>query len=129
MEIPNAKNAVLFMWTTNPLLEDAFTLIKAWGFEYKTNFVWIKEKSTYGKLGFYVYGQHELLLIAVKGSMLPQIPQGELPISIIHGENKIHSKKPEIVYSIIEKMYPKTSRLELFARQKREGWTSFGNQL
>lgn len=119
-------NCVLFMWTTNPLLQDAFKVMSAWGFEYKTNLVWVKEKSNYGKLGFYVYGQHELLLIGTKGSMLPI---GEKPKSIIQGENNIHSKKPECVYDIIETMYPNLKYVELFARNARDGWRSWGNQV
>ena len=76
--------------------------------------------------GFYIFGQHELLLIAVKGSMLPI---GEKPKSIITGENKIHSKKPECVYEIIKNMFPEMKYIELFARNKRDGWESWGNEL
>jgi site-specific DNA-methyltransferase (adenine-specific) len=128
LEIENltAENCILFMWVTNPLLEDAFKVIESWGFKYKTNMVWVKDKSTFNQLGFYIYGQHELLLIAVKGSMLPI---GDKPKSIITGENKVHSKKPEIVYQIIENMFPQMKYLELFARQKRNGWESWGNEL
>ncbi len=57
-------NAVLFLWATNPLLPDALQVMAAWGFEYKTNMVWVKNSHV---AGFYVYGQHELLLIGVKG--------------------------------------------------------------
>lgn len=119
-------NAVCFMWATNPLLEDAIWLMKQWGFEYKTNLVWVKNKSNYGKLGFYVYGQHELLLIGVKGSMLPT---GEKPKSIIYGDNSKHSKKPEGVYELIESMYPGLKYVELFSRNLRQGWTMWGNQI
>ena len=49
--------------------------------------------------------------------------------SIIEGENKVHSKKPEIVYEIIEKMYPDRKYLELFARNRRDGWESYGNEI
>lgn len=119
-------NAVCFMWATNPLLEDAIWLMKQWGFEYKTNLVWVKSKSNYGKLGFYVYGQHELLLIGVKGSMLPT---GDKPKSIIYGDNSKHSKKPEEVYELIESMYPGLKYVELFSRNLRQGWTMWGNQI
>lgn len=122
MEIPSTPNSVLFLWATNPLLEDAFKVINSWGFEYKTNIVWVKKRHT---AGFYVFGQHELLLIAVKGSMLPE----KLHKSIIEGENKKHSKKPDKVYGIIESMYPKGKYLELFARNKKTGWTSWGNEI
>ena len=117
-----AENSIMFMWATNPLLKDAIGVMESWGFEYKTNFVWIKKKHT---AGFYVFGQHELLLIGVKGSMLPT---GDKPKSIIQGDNSIHSKKPEIVYSIIESMFPNMKYVELFARNKRKNWESWGNE-
>lgn len=120
------ENCVLFLWATNPLLEDAFIVLNGWGFNYKTNFVWIKDKSTFGKLNFYVSGKHELLLIATKGQM---VPYGEMFSSIIDEKKSIHSKKPDIVYEMIEKMYPNAKYLELFAREKRQGWESFGNQI
>ena len=119
----SATDSVLFLWATNPQLKDALELIDAWGFEYKTNFVWEKSNHT---AGFYVYGQHELLLIAVRGSMLPT---GKKFKSIIQGENKKHSKKPEVVYGIIEQMYPASKYIELFAREPRSGWKSWGNEI
>lgn len=120
-------NSVLFLWATNPLMKEALQVMEAWGFEYKTNFVWVKEKQTYGKLGFYNYGQHEFLLIGVKGSKLPD---GEKPTSIIKGKNDVHSKKPDVVYNIIEKMYPNSNSVELFARNtKRKGWIKWGNEV
>jgi N6-adenosine-specific RNA methylase IME4 len=123
VQFKTSENAVLFLWVTNPLLLESFELISAWGFEYKTNFVWIKDRHT---AGFYVFGQHELLLICVKGSgMLPE----EKHKSIINGLNDVHSKKPHLVYDVIESMYPNHKYLELFARNKREGWKSYGNEL
>ena len=120
------NNSICFMWVTNPMLKDGLTLLSCWGFEYKTNMVWFKEKQTYGLLGFYVYGQHEILLIGVRGSMLPI---GEMFSSVIKAGNIIHSKKPEIVYEIIEKMYPGCKYVELFARNKKTNWESWGNQI
>jgi N6-adenosine-specific RNA methylase IME4 len=122
-----SDEAVIFMWATNPLLVDALRLMDAWGFKYKTNMVWVKERQNFGKLGFYIYGQHELLLIGVKGSMLPI---GDKPTSIIKGNNNIHSKKPESVYETIESMYPNLKYVELFARNTpREGWIKWGNEV
>jgi len=121
-----APDSVLFLWTTNPLLPDAFRLIDELGFTYKTNLVWVKDKPTYGKLGFYVYGQHELLLIATQGSMLPK---GDKPTSVIYAGVRDHSRKPEEVYKIIGQMYPGTRKCELFAREKHEGWKVWGDQL
>jgi N6-adenosine-specific RNA methylase IME4 len=119
----SAENSVCFMWVTNPILEDGQRLLKAWGFDYKTNFVWVKKNHT---AGFYVFGKHEILMIGIKGSMLPS---GEKFKSVIEGENLIHSKKPEIVYEMIEKMYPGCKYIELFARNTRKGWEPWGNEI
>ncbi|MBC8273810.1 MAG: hypothetical protein H8E40_02420, partial [Chloroflexi bacterium] len=117
---------VLFLWTTNPIVPDALRLIDELGFKYKTNLAWVKNKPTYGKLGFYVYGQHELLLIATQGSM---IPKGEKPASVIYADVKDHSRKPEEAYEVIDRMYPDTRKCELFGRKKHEGWEVWGDQL
>jgi N6-adenosine-specific RNA methylase IME4 len=95
-----AEEAVLFLWATSPMLTDALRVIEAWGFAYKTNLVWTKDRQTYGKLGFYVFGQHELLLVATKGVFLPD---GELQPSIITAKKAEHSRKPTEAYEIIEK--------------------------
>jgi N6-adenosine-specific RNA methylase IME4 len=118
-----SDNAVLFLWTTAPFILDGLQLCEDWGFEYKTHFVWIKDKATYGKLGFYVYSQHELLLVATKGSCLPK--EGSLVPSVIAAPKGEHSAKPELVYKIIERMYP-GPYIELFARKRRANWESWG---
>lgn len=119
-----AQNAVMFMWTTNPILEECFPVIESWGFEYKTNFCWVKKNKKTG-IGFYVRGVHELLLICTKGQMLPEYT----PLSVIKEDAKGHSKKPDI-YGLIEKMYPNQKYIELFARNnvKRKRWSFWGNE-
>jgi len=116
--------SVLFLWVTNPLLEDGLRVLKAWGYEYKTNIAWVKDKGTH--LGFYVNGYHELLLIGVRGSMLPY--DKPLPRSVLESPRRKHSQKPDEVYDMIEKMYPGLSYLEMFARSEREGWKQWGNE-
>jgi N6-adenosine-specific RNA methylase IME4 len=123
MRIPSAENSICFMWVTNPLLEDGLRVMSEWGFEYKTNMVWVKDNHT---AGFYVFGQHELLLIGIKGS--GNLPEEKFK-SIITGDNRVHSKKPDCVYEMIEAMFPVGKKLEMFARNKREGWNSYGNEI
>jgi N6-adenosine-specific RNA methylase IME4 len=115
--------AVLFLWVTSPFLKEGFQVCEAWEFDYKTSFVWIKDRATYGKLGFYTYSQHEFLLVATKGSCLPK--EGSLQPSLIIAKKDKHSKKPEVVYGMIEQMY-NPPYIELFARQKRMGWDVWG---
>lgn len=125
LEIPVGENAVLFIWATSPKLEQAFRVINSWAFVYKTSMVWVKDKVG---MGYYARGQHELLLIAVKGKMPIPAPAKRRD-SVIYAPVTKHSKKPDILYEIIESMYPKSNYLELFARSKRKGWASWGIDL
>ena len=118
------ENAVLFLWATNAMLEDALEVIKGWGFQYKSNIVWIKDKAP--GMGWFTQSKHELLLIAVSGEGLHPMFK---PQSWIEGKVTKHSKKPEVFYKTIEKMYPKQKYVELFARNKRNNWTVWGNEV
>ena len=116
-------NSVLFIWVTSPLLEDVFKIINAWGFKYKSSFIWDKIKHN---LGHYNSVRHELLLIATKGSCVPD--NIKLYDSVQSIEKTEHSVKPKAFYEIIETLY-NGSKIELFARNKRDGWTSWGNEI
>jgi len=125
INIPTRKDSVLFLWATSPKLKDALDIMQSWGYEYKTNMVWVKDKIG---MGYYARSQHELLLIGTIGK--PQLPnEKDRPSSIISSTRKEHSKKPSEVYDLIERMYPKQDYLELFARNKRDGWDSWGNEI
>ena len=116
-------DAVLFLWVTSPLLEECFPIINAWGFKYKTSFVWDKVKHN---MGHYNSVRHELLLICTRGSCTPDTKK--LNDSVQSIERTTHSTKPEKFREIIEELYPHGKRLELFARKQTEGWTAYGNQ-
>jgi N6-adenosine-specific RNA methylase IME4 len=117
-------NAILFMWVTAPLLKRCFPIIEAWGFDYKANFVWDKEKHV---MGFYNSVRHEHLLIATKGSCTPDIKK--LFDSVQSIKRTEHSRKPSGFYDIIETLYDHGRKLELFARSGRRGWDSVGNEI
>ncbi|WP_231911579.1 MT-A70 family methyltransferase [Candidatus Nitrosocaldus cavascurensis] len=121
-----AYPCILFLWSTAPKLKEALMLIDMLNFEYKTNMVWVKDRIGNG---YYVRSQHELLLIAVKGKDMPIPLEHDRPSSVIIAERGEHSRKPAIVYEIIERMYPNCSYMELFARHRREGWKSYGLEL
>ena len=123
--IPVAENCILFMWATSPMLPEALEVIRAWGFQYKSSFAWDKEIIG---LGNWNRNQHELLLIAVKGKVKPPPPVSRHS-SVIRSRRKRHSAKPEVVYEILEAMYPNTKKIELFARKRRKRWDSVGDQL
>jgi len=124
IKVPSADNAVLLMWATAPKLEEALEVIKSWGFVYRTCAVWDKEKIG---MGYWFRGQHELLLVAVKGKQPAPLPENRFS-SVIREKRLGHSKKPIIVYEMIEKMFPNSKYLELFSRNKRDNWTIWGNE-
>ncbi|MDO9580645.1 MAG: MT-A70 family methyltransferase [Bacteroidales bacterium] len=121
-----AGNCILFLWATAPKLNEALELIQAWGFTYKTHLIWAKDKMG---LGWYCRNQHELLLIAEKGTM-PLPPPASRPRSIVSAPRTNHSKKPRKIYGLIERAYPGYQYLELFGRDNnRKKWTVWGNGL
>jgi len=117
------NNAVLFLWTTTGFLEQSFEVVHAWGFEYKTCFIWDKVSHNVGP---YSSVRHELLLLCIKGTY--PIQNVKLYDSVYTEKRTEHSKKPDFFYEMIEDLYPNSKKIELFARNKRDGWASFGNQ-
>lgn len=116
-------NSVLFMWVTSPMLDECFEVIRAWGFEYKSSFVWDKVKHNYGH---YNSVRHELLLVCTRGSCLPD--NSELFDSVQQIERSDeHSEKPQEFRTIIENLYTNGAKIELFARSKHDGWDTWGN--
>lgn len=122
LPVPSADDAVLFIWVTSPLLEDVFKVIKAWGFKYKSSFVWDKVAHN---MGHYNSVRHELLLIATKGSCTPDVPK--LFDSVVSIERTEHSRKPKEFRDMIDTLYPNGNRLEMFAREAPKGWDVWGN--
>lgn len=119
------SNAVLFIWVTSPILPEVFKVITAWGFQYKSSFVWDKVKHNYGH---YNSVRHEFLLIATRGSCTPDVSRLFDSVQSVERTGE-HSEKPEEFRTIIETLYPHGKKLELFARMKISGWDCWGNQL
>jgi N6-adenosine-specific RNA methylase IME4 len=116
-------DSVLFLWVTSPILEEAFQVIRSWGFKYKASFVWDKMLHN---MGHYNSVRHEFLLICVRGSCQPDVRK--LFDSVQSIERLGHSQKPDEFYGIIETLYTHGERLEMFARRPRDGWKGYGNQ-
>lgn len=117
-------DAILYLWATAPKLEECFEVIKAWGFEYRTNMVWDKEKIG---MGYHARNQHELLLICKRGE-IPPPAAGTQPSSVYREARGDHSAKPAFFAEMIEGFYPQLPKIELFCRSPRAGWAVFGNQ-
>lgn len=118
-------NSVLFLWATAPLLVEAFELIEAWGFTYKTNIVWDKVRAN---LGNYTSVRHEHLLIATKGSGVPDNTIRVDSVQVVERTGR-HSEKPEKFRSIIETLYTYGNKIELFSRKRVDGWEVYGNEV
>jgi N6-adenosine-specific RNA methylase IME4 len=114
---------VLFLWATNRHLDDALAVMKAWGFIYRSNYVW--RKPTAG-LGYWNRSVHETLLIGTRGHPPCPAPgtQWESVIDAPRGE--LHSAKPEVVLRMIEQYFPSVPKIELNARKRRAGWDAWG---
>lgn len=124
-----AKDAVLLLWVTDPLLDKAFDVIRAWGFTYKTvGFCWIKTgrglKPISG-MGYWTRANQELCLLATRGR-----PKriGRDVERVLHARRGRHSEKPQAIYGLVERLVP-GPYLELFARYARPGWRQWGNQV
>tara|TARA_Y100000996_G_scaffold221005_1_gene173957 strand:- start:9029 stop:9532 length:504 start_codon:yes stop_codon:yes gene_type:complete len=115
-------NCWLFMWVTNNFLKDGLEVMESWGFRYVTNFVWVKDR--FG-IGYYFRGQHELCLFGVKGNLKP-IKRNVS--SVLWAERRRHSQKPELARDKINEM-SHDPKIELFARERFEGWDSWGNEI
>lgn len=129
-ELPVKKiakdNCVLFMWATNPHLDQAIDLGKAWGFDYKTvAFVWNKMVHNPGQ---YTLSYCELCLLFKRGK-IPS-PRGARNMKqLVEEPRGEHSEKPDEVLKRIEKMFPTQKRIELFARRRAQGWSNWGLDL
>jgi N6-adenosine-specific RNA methylase IME4 len=120
-----AADCVLFLWATSPMLPQAFQVMQAWGFAYKTCAVW--EKSGLG-MGYYFRQNHELLLVGTRGAPGSPAPE-DRPGSVIHAPKGRHSEKPAVFRQIIEHMYPERRKVELFCREPVPGWVAWGNEV
>lgn len=123
-----ADRALLFLWVTSSFLEAGFTIARTWGFEPKTQIVWVKRRPG-GPLqigmGSYVRTAHEICLVAARGGATGLVR--DVP-SVLEAPRAEHSKKPDALLEIAERLGP-GPRVELFARRKRKGWRSWGNEI
>lgn len=139
-----AKDSVLFMWATWPKLEDAFKIIKGWGFTYKTcAFVWVKTNrnsnpaqfmmrggdvmDTFNGLGRWTRGNTEFVLLATRGKGLRRLSSSVR--QLVFSPLRKHSQKPDEVRDRIVQLVGDLPRVELFARNRTAGWDVFGNQV
>lgn len=126
-----ADKAHLYLWVPNALLPDGLAVMKAWGFEYKSNLVWEKirkDGQPDGRgVGFYFRNVTELLLFGIKGKNNRTLKPGRSQVNLLRAMKREHSRKPDEFVTLIDACSP-GPKLEMFARGDRKGWDMWGNQ-
>ena len=121
----------LYLWIPNALLPEGLEVMKAWGFEYKTNIIWEKirkDGNPDGRgVGFYFRNVTEILLFGIRGAKNRTLDAGRSQVNLIRSIKREHSRKPDEFISLIENC-SSAPFLELFARGSRDGWDMWGNQ-
>ena len=124
------KDCALVLWATFPKLPEALRVMNAWGFRYVTvAFNWFKTSkngSPFFGVGYYTKSNSEIALLGVKGKMKPV---SNFVSQVIVAERERHSKKPDIIRDKIVELFGDIPRIELFAREKTDGWDTWGNEV
>ena len=116
------EDSVLWLWTTNAFMREAFSCLDAWGFQQKTILTWVKPRIGTGD---WLRGKTEHCLLAVKGKPTVELTNQSTALVAPMGK---HSEKPDEFYQMIEGLCP-GSKLDVFARKSRNGWTAYGDEI
>ena len=121
----SASDAILYLWALPHMVPAALEVMAVWGFQHRTEMVWVKDKIG---LGEWVRHQHEVLLIGRRGAFPPP-PTAVRSPSVVTASRGKHSEKPAIFAEMIERWYPALPKIELFRRgAARPGWSAWGNE-
>lgn len=123
-----APDCLLWLWCTHPMLPEALSTVRSWGFEFKTSGVWSKRNPDSGKLafgtGYLLRCASEPFLLATRGK--PKTTRSTR--TVIEGPRREHSRKPDEAYAAAELLMPDIRRADLFSRQSRDGWDNWGDE-
>jgi N6-adenosine-specific RNA methylase IME4 len=122
INLPLKKDAIVFLWTTHKFLPDAFNILKHWGLDYKVTIVWNKENLG---MGHWFRMQCVFCLFAIKGT---PFWNNTIERDIISESRREHSRKPDSFFEMVNRLHG-GRKLEYFAREKRNGWDVFGNDI
>lgn len=152
VELLAAPDCLLWLWAVNPQLPQALDVLRAWGFTFKTAGTWLK-RSTHGKVqfgtGYILRSSNEPFLIGTRGA--PKTTRSTRSSVITHDDRfrgtgdwsdiwpngtitieasaREHSRKPDEAFRACEELMPDVRRIELFSRQQRMGWATWGNEV
>lgn len=116
------KDCVLFLWATAPMLPAALRVMAGWGFAYKSQLIWNKDRTG---TGYWFRNKHELLLVGTRGDV-PAPAMGDQWPSVVDAPVEAHSAKPDVFAELIESYFPNLPKIELNARRARPGWDVWG---
>jgi N6-adenosine-specific RNA methylase IME4 len=116
-------DCVLWLWTTNQHMREAFTVLDAWGFQQKTILTWAKDRMGTGD---WLRGQTEHCLMSVRGKPIVALTN---QTTLLHAPGREHSRKPDQFYALVEKLCPAPRYAELFARSVRANWDGHGDEM
>ncbi len=122
-DLPVAKDCILWLWTTNAFMRDAFTVLDAWGFAEKTILTWFKDKMG---VGDWLRGKTEHCILAVKGRPLVRLTT---QTTVLVADVGKHSEKPDEFIDLVDALCPSRVRAEYFSRKQREGWHCYGDEI
>lgn len=123
MSIPAAADAHLWLWGVNRLMEDAYRVVRAWGFTPMSLLTWCKPGPG---MGYYLRNNTEHCIFATRGK--PMVPPSAVTSTWFEWGRRRHSEKPPEFFTVVERVSP-APHLELFARAQRDGWTCWGNEV
>lgn len=138
-DFADPNGCLLALWCPSSLLKDGMGIMESWGFQLKTTYVWVKNKKNLPKdfvldqslsfgMGRTFRASHELALIGINSTKIYQNLENRSQRSVSFAPNLGHSIKPETLQDSLDLMFPKSNKLELFARRERKGWMCLGNQ-
>jgi N6-adenosine-specific RNA methylase IME4 len=133
-----ADDGILLLWRVSAMVEEAMRVVRAWGFEPKSEIVWVKTKKdgdvdapepplSFG-MGRYVRASHETCIVAARGRAASLVEDRAVR-SVFYAPRGEHSEKPAAFYALAERLVKTGKRVELFARRVRPGWEGYGDQL
>lgn len=119
MEIPAEENAILWLWTTNAFLHEAYHIIEGWDFTPKTVLTWVKDRMGTGD---WLRGKTEHCILAIRGKPVIDLSN---QTTVLNAPLREHSRKPDEFYDMVNNLCP-GRKIDIFSREAREGWDQWG---
>ena len=123
IKLPAMDDCMLWLWTTNTFIHDAFHVLEKWGFERKSILTWVK--SGLG-IGYWLRNKTEHSILAIKGRPFHDPHTNES--TVIHAPRREHSRKPNEFYEMVARMCL-GRKLDYFSTESRPGWFQCGNEI